>query len=74
MNNACTTALYPGFGYAGNKLRRFSKAGALFSVLLDNGNIVHFAADKDQVQSFHEWLKSHLVIDVKDPVDNLLGV
>lgn len=59
---------YPGFQYQANEIKRFSKAGNLFSILLKNDSIIHFETDMFDQENFHEWLKVNNVCDVKDPI------
>ncbi|WP_118975782.1 hypothetical protein [Taibaiella koreensis] len=54
-------ASFPGFGYPATSLKRFQETAGAYSILLQNGNIVHFEP-KDPV-AFKNWLHSFKVPD-----------
>jgi len=54
---------YPGFNYPANQLSKFIAAADLFTILLKNGEIIHYTAvDKTD---FHQWLAAHDVKNIK---------
>lgn len=57
------TAEYPGFGYRAHELSKFLASTDIFTILLKNGEIIHFtAADKS---SFLHWLTAHCIENIK---------
>ena len=54
---------YPGLDYNADQLSKFLAACDLFTILLKNGEIIHFTAlDKN---SFYDWLINHEIEDIK---------
>ncbi|MBB5634552.1 hypothetical protein HDE68_000437 [Pedobacter cryoconitis] len=54
---------YPGFEYPVHLLRKFICAVDIFTILLQDGKIVHYrAADTNR---FRSWLIAHQVEDIK---------
>lgn len=54
---------YPEFNYKADELRKFLASTDIFTILLKNGEIIHFTA-KDKT-GFHEWLIDHKIEDIK---------
>jgi hypothetical protein len=54
---------YPGFEFPASSLVKFVSAGEIFTILLKNGQIIHYIA-ADQV-SFNQWLINHKIADIK---------
>lgn len=54
---------YPGFDYDANQISKFMAASDLFTILLKNGEIVHFTANDEN--SFVEWLIQHDIENIK---------
>lgn len=59
-----TTAIYyPGFLYPASELFQFIVVQDLFSIILDNGDIVKFIPDDRD--DFKDWLLIHQVKDIR---------
>ena len=57
------TSSYPGFEYKADELRKFLASTDIFTILLKNGEIIHFTAtDKN---SFQQWLIEHNIENIK---------
>lgn len=54
---------YPGFKYKADELRKFLASTDIFTILLKNGEIIHFTA-KDK-NAFYDWLIGHHIEDIK---------
>jgi hypothetical protein len=57
-----TDLSYPEFGYAPNEINKYIEALGLFSILLKNGNIVHFTPQNRE--DFRMWLTRHNIKDI----------
>lgn len=56
-------SFFPGFAYAAHELDQFIAVLNLFTIILDNGDIIKYEPDnKDQ---FLEWLHSNDVKDIR---------
>ena len=54
---------YPGFGYQPDELIKFIASTDIFTILLKNGEIIHYVpADKNL---FYEWLIQNKIVDIK---------
>ena len=63
MISAVITSTYPGFDYQPNELVKFIACTDIFTILLKNGEIIHYVpADK---KLFYEWLVEHKIVDIK---------
>jgi len=58
-----TPQRYPGFKYAAKELYQFIAASNYFTILLDDGDIVHFTANDPD--DFREWLSAHNIPDIR---------
>ena len=56
-------ATYPGFEYNANELCKFLAASDLFTILLKNGEIIHFTAVDET--AFAKWLQENNVKNIK---------
>ena len=62
------TSSYTGFDYKADELRKFLASTDIFTILLKNGEIIHFTAlDKN---SFYKWLIWHHIEDIKFDKDD----
>lgn len=60
---------YPGFDHQPETLLKFIASTDIFTILLKNGEIIHFVpADKN---SFYKWLVYYKIEDIK--LDNTAG-
>ncbi|MET6998693.1 PH domain-containing protein [Chitinophaga defluvii] len=58
-----TPQFYHGFAYAAKELYQFIAAYDYFTILLDDGDIIHFtASDPDD---FRKWLTAHNIPDIR---------
>ncbi|MHA4740630.1 hypothetical protein [Dyadobacter sp. MSC1_007] len=57
-----TGNLFPGFQYKSEQIIRFLQSGYTFTILLDNGKIIHHQP-KD-VNAFGAWLMAHHVPNI----------
>ena len=54
---------YPGFDYPANQIFKFLAALDFFTIILQNGEIVHYkASDED---AFRQWLTANNIPDVR---------
>ncbi|MEO8884956.1 MAG: hypothetical protein ABI367_02765 [Mucilaginibacter sp.] len=54
---------FPGFNYQASQLSKFIASAGLVTILLKNGEIIHYApAD---IKAFVQWLVAHGVEDIK---------
>ena len=67
MNNALH---YPGFGHPANELRKYIKAVDCFTIMLNDGSIVHHEPDDPSL--FTKWLKTHCVEDIRAKNDKVV--
>lgn len=59
-----TTANYfPGFDYLASELVKFLTVSDLFTIMLKNGEIIHFSTQEDEL--FKQWLIDNNVIDMR---------
>ena len=58
-----TAAHYPGFPYSASELFQFIVVQDLFSIILNNGDIVKFIPD--DIYDFKDWLLTHQVKDIR---------
>ena len=57
-------ATYPGFEYDASELCKFLASSDLFTILLKNGEIIHYtASDK---KAFTKWLQDNNVKNIAD--------
>jgi hypothetical protein len=54
---------YPGFDYPANQIVKFLAALDFFTIILKNGDVVHFKAL--DVTSFSQWLLDHNIPDIR---------
>lgn len=54
---------YPGFDYPANQVFKFLAALDLFTLMLKNGEIVHYTAS--DVNAFRKWLTDNNVPDIR---------
>lgn len=54
---------YPEFEYAANELYKFIAVHEIFTIMLNDGRIIHFTA-KD-VDSFRQWLLKNKIQDIR---------
>lgn len=59
-----TIATYPEFKYKASEIKRYIEAVGLFSILLTNGEIVHFTPGCST--DFRNWLRCNNVTNVKN--------
>jgi len=62
-----TIATYPEFEYKASELKRYIEAVGLFSILLNNGEIVHYTPGSST--DFRKWLCCNNIINVRDSSD-----
>ena len=59
-----TTANYfPGFDYPASELVKFLTASNSFTIMLKNGDIIHFSTEDDKL--FKQWLLENGVVDLR---------
>lgn len=54
---------YPGFDYPANQVFKFLAALDFFTIMLKNGEIVHYSAS--DVNAFRKWLADNNVPDIR---------
>lgn len=54
---------YPGFEYSAADLSKFLAASKFFTIMLNNGRIIHFTPDDEK--SFRHWLLLNKIIDMR---------
>jgi hypothetical protein len=54
---------YPGFDYPANQIFKFMAASDFFTIMLKNGDIVHYKAL--DVNSFRQWLTDNNIPDLR---------
>ena len=54
---------YPGFNYKSDELQKFLASSDIFTILLTNGEIIHFTP-KNRT-TFYVWLIEHQIEDIK---------
>ena len=54
---------YQGFNYSCTHLVKFANSFDLFTIMLRNGQIVHF--QPDNISEFREWLLKNNIEDIK---------
>lgn len=54
---------YPDFDYAAGELFKFLAASDFFTIMLKNGNIIHFIP-KD-ANAFREWLEKNKISNIR---------
>jgi hypothetical protein len=62
-----TIATYPEFEYRASELKRYIEDVGLFSILLNNGEIVHYKPECST--DFRKWLSRNNITDVKNSED-----
>lgn len=63
MNDTDTIA-YPEFKHEAKELTKYIEALGLFSILLKNGDIVHFTPN--HTEDFRNWLRQHKIQNLRD--------
>lgn len=66
INNSSTNLKadhFPGFDYKASELSKFLAASDLFTILLKNGDIIHYTSTNRFV--FHQWLTYHNIENIK---------
>lgn len=59
-----TPQRYPGFAYSAKELYQFLVAGgSYFTIILEDGDIVHF--DAPNRDDFLDWLNAHQIQDIR---------
>jgi hypothetical protein len=60
---------YPGFNYRADELQKFLASTDIFTILLKNGEIIHYTTT-DKI-TFYDWLIKHSIEDIKiDRIDD----
>ncbi len=59
-----TSSYYPGFDYPANHISKFLAAFDFFTIMLKNGEIVHYTAS--DVNAFRKWLTDNNIPDIRD--------
>ncbi len=54
---------YPGFDYPANQIFKFLAALDFFTIMLKNGEVVHYKASDES--SFRQWLKDNNIPDIR---------
>ena len=54
---------YPGFDYPANQIFKFLAALDFFTIMLKNGEVVHFKAS--DTNSFRQWLTDNNIPDIR---------
>lgn len=54
---------YPGFGYAAKELYQFLAAYDYFTIILEDGDVIHFTASNPD--DFRNWLDAHNIQDAR---------
>ncbi|GAB3413398.1 hypothetical protein [Niabella aquatica] len=54
---------YQGFGYPCSDLVKFASSLSLFTIMLKNGQIIHF--QPDNASDFRNWLLKNNIEDIK---------
>jgi hypothetical protein len=58
---------YPGFNYPANQLSKFLSTAGIVTLLLKNGEIIHYTpAD---ISAFMQWLEAHAIENIKDRIE-----
>ena len=56
-------ATFPGFEYNANELNKFLASSDLFTILLKNGEIIHYTpSDKN---AFIKWLQENKIMNIR---------
>lgn len=62
-----TIATYPEFEYRASELKKYIEAVGMFSILLNNGEIVHFMPVCST--DFRKWLRCNNIINIRNSDD-----
>ncbi|SDM84121.1 hypothetical protein [Pedobacter antarcticus] len=54
---------FTGFDYAPDMLSKFIAAGDIFTIMLKDGNIVHYTPENKEL--FKKWLQDHNVTNIR---------
>ena len=57
------TDYFPGFDYLASDLLKFLTSSDFFTILLKNGNIIHFTTEDEML--FKKWLIDNDVVDIR---------
>lgn len=57
------SSYYPGFDYPANQILKFLAALDFFTIMLKNGEIVHYTAP--DVKSFSQWLSDNNIPNIR---------
>jgi hypothetical protein len=58
-----TSVFFPGFDYPASEILKFLTASDLFTIILKNGDIIHFSLDDATL--FKEWLIKNNIADIR---------
>ncbi len=54
---------YPDFEYAAGKLAKFLATSDIFTIMLKNGDIIHFTPKNGT--AFQEWLEQNKILNIR---------
>lgn len=57
---------YPGFDYQAEQLSKFLCTAGIVTLLLKNGEIVHYTPT--DIDAFMQWLKGHQIENIRDKI------
>ena len=58
---------YPGFNYEANHLSKFLATAGIVTILLKNGEIIHYSPT--DINAFMQWLEVHSIENIRDKID-----
>lgn len=62
-----TASRYPSFEYSAEQLHKFLAASEFFTIMLTNGDIVHFTPEDEG--HFRQWLSDNHITDIRSESD-----
>jgi len=62
-----TASRYPGFEYSAEQLQQFLAASDFFTIMLANGDVVHFTPENED--QFRQWLSDNHITDIRSEKD-----
>lgn len=63
MNTEIKNGFFPGFDYHVSDVRKYIRAGEIFTIMLKSFAIVHYISK--EADTFELWLKEHFITDIK---------
>jgi hypothetical protein len=59
-----TESPFPDFDYKGTEISKYQQAAGIFTMLLKNGEIIHY--EPAVIDAFEEWLSRHNVENIRN--------